>query len=217
MLFFLFAGPLVAEFDSMECLNASFETEISRQAAPFGLTRRILGLSKERCVITIDHRKWKFYHERWIIDVCREPVHIKKGTGTISVIRKKGRCPKETPFCQELSHLQEVIADDGLIFAQGEKDDLTADHGQIYCSYLLVKKYLEEGIALSRSRDDFDIFPPSLSRGTPAIPCEPPLQSKEETAAPITSPPPRQDSKEKAPEEKPETQEIKPEEGPAKS
>ena len=52
----------------------------------------------------------------------------------------------------------DVIQDDGLIFAQGDRDSLDSDHGKTYCTYLLLKKYLNESQAFSRYSDVPDIF-----------------------------------------------------------
>jgi hypothetical protein len=52
----------------------------------------------------------------------------------------------------------DVIQDDGLIFAEGDRDNLNSAHGRTYCSYLLLKKYLNESVVFSRYTEVQDIF-----------------------------------------------------------
>jgi hypothetical protein len=54
--------------------------------------------------------------------------------------------------------MMDVIQDDGLIFAEGDRDNLYSDHGRTYCSYLLLKKYLNESVIFSRYTEVPDIF-----------------------------------------------------------
>ena len=155
---FLIAFTVTATFDSSECLDASFETLISHKSFPFGWSQTRLGIRKDKCVLRIEHRKLKFIQKAWTIDVCREPVHIKRGAGSVDVLRREGRCPRDTDFCGQLETIEEVVQNDGLIFAAGEKEDLSSDHGKAYCSFLLIEKYLHDGVVLSRSSSDVDIF-----------------------------------------------------------
>jgi hypothetical protein len=48
-------------------------------------------------------------------------------------------------YCQKLKELEKLILDEGLIFAKGLKEDLSTDHGKVYCVYLLIQGYLREG------------------------------------------------------------------------
>ena len=67
----------------------------------------------------------------------------------------------------------DVIQDDGLIFAEGDRDNLSSDHGKTFCSYLLMKKYLNESVIFSRYTDVPDIF---LEKGmTPPAPVSAPV------------------------------------------
>jgi hypothetical protein len=52
----------------------------------------------------------------------------------------------------------DVIQDDGLIFAEGDRDDLNSNHGKTYCTYLLLKKYLNDSVIFSRYTEVPDIF-----------------------------------------------------------
>jgi len=143
---------LAKAYTEVECLDASYETEISHKGFPFGLTQNKLKISKDRCVVTIEHERMKFIKSKWVIDVCREPVHIKKGAGAVEVIKREGLGTDaiKSEYCGEYSRLKALIQDDGLIFAEGEKEDLGADHGRVYCAFSLMQRYLDQGIVLSR-------------------------------------------------------------------
>ena len=114
----------------------------------------ILDIDKNKCVIKVHYEKWKFIQEEWVIDICRGPVHIKKGNTSIEVLKREGSCLREeyqsTPFCNEWKKIKLIIQDDGLIFADGEKEDLSTDHGKTFCSYLMIKKYLQDGVIFGR-------------------------------------------------------------------
>jgi len=152
-----FASLSFAAFDEMECLNSSFSTVVKHKGKPFGLTQNIIKVSKENCVVSIEHEKLKFMKKKYVIDVCRAPVHIKTGVGAVEVLKRDGECGKKAKgeFCNELKFIEEIIQDDGLIFAKGEKEDIGTDHGRIYCSYLLLKTYLKTGRVLSRHSGGF--------------------------------------------------------------
>ena len=85
-----------------------------------------------------DAEKLKFIKKKWEVDVCREPIHIKYGAGTVDILKRKNRCPElgKTDFCESFVEMKEALLDDGLIFAKGEREDISSDHGRIYCSYL---------------------------------------------------------------------------------
>jgi hypothetical protein len=146
-----------ASFDEMECLNSNFSTTVSHKGQPFGITENVITVSKVNCKVTIEHKKLKFMKNKYVVDVCRAPVHIKSGSGAIEVLKRKDECGKKSKgeFCKELKFIEEIIQDDGLIFAKGEKEDLGTDHGRIYCSYLLLRTYLGKGKVLSRHSKGF--------------------------------------------------------------
>lgn len=152
---FLLLLPFICHataYSELECLDASYETQITHKGFPFGLTQNKLTITKDRCVVSIGHEKLKFIKDKWVIDVCREPIHMKKGAGAVEVIKRSGICgetSKDT-FCGEFSRLGAMIQDDGLIFAEGEKEDLTSDHGKVYCAFSLLQRYLGQGVVLSR-------------------------------------------------------------------
>jgi hypothetical protein len=157
LLVLFFTSSAFSAFDEMQCLNSSFSTSVSHKGKPFGLTQNVIKIGKENCVITIEHEKLKFMKKKFVIDVCRAPVHIKAGVGAVEVLKREGECDKKAKgeFCKELRFIEDIIQDDGLIFAKGEKEDIETDHGRIYCSYLLLKAYLESGRVLSRHNGGF--------------------------------------------------------------
>jgi len=86
-----------------------------------------------------------------MIDVCREPVHIKYGNQLQNVVKRNSAVCSEdkTDFCQEYAELKLVLEDKGLIYGEGQREDLASDHGKIYCSYLLLNQYLKNGVVFS--------------------------------------------------------------------
>ncbi|MBT7610406.1 MAG: hypothetical protein HN576_11665 [Bacteriovoracaceae bacterium] len=168
LLSFLFSTTVLGEIDSLGCLKSEFTATVSHKGFPFGLTQNILKLTKKNCELTLAHEKLKFVKKKWMIDVCRAPVHIKLGsTGEIEVIKKKTSCgtdskAKNDDFCKMLSSMEQIIQDDGLIFAKGEKEDLTSEHGKIYCTYVLLRSYLRFDKILSRTDTElgFDLENP---------------------------------------------------------
>ena len=155
---FLIFSAATASFNTLECINASFEALISHRAFPFGWTKTKLGIRKNGCVLQIRHRKLEFIKKVWSIDVCREPVHIKLGANSVEVLRRDGGCPRDTKFCEQLDAIEDIIQNDGLIFAEGEKENLSNNHGKVYCTFLLIEKYLKDGAVFNRSSTDIDIF-----------------------------------------------------------
>lgn len=152
VLFSFYSCFALASFDQFTCLNSSFTATVSHKGNPFGFADNILTLEKNGCVITIGHKKMKFVNNKWLIDVCRGPVHIKFGAGAIEVFKRGLGCGGDSDgdYCNSLSELKQIIQDDGLIFADGEKEDLNSDHGRVYCSYMLIKAYLDDGTVFSR-------------------------------------------------------------------
>ena len=156
-----------------ECLNAQFQTEVKHKIGPFGLLEITLKVSKSNCKIQIEHKK--FYAQNYEIDVCRTPIHIKKGTGGVDVIKRVDCTDKKntSDFCDQLQMLENILQDDGLIFADGEKEILTSANGQIYCAFSLIQKYLRDGDVLSRFEEKdrvqgtFEELPPSVTTQVP--------------------------------------------------
>ena len=133
-----------------ECFAQDFSLTVKHKVRPFGLLENILSVNKDKCVITINTVKYKYLKKRWIIDVCREPIHIKYGMSSVDVLKRKGRCSikKKTSFCKNFSKLIQILEDDGLIFADGNRNDITSKHGEVFCAFRLIKKYLNEGQVL---------------------------------------------------------------------
>jgi hypothetical protein len=129
----------------------------------FGLLKQEFEIDKKSCVLHVTHQK--YLPKEWYVDVCREPVHIKVTSATgVDVAKKERNCfnadkSRDTSdFCSQLFDLMDVIQDDGLIFAEGDRDDLNSNHGKTYCTYLLLKKYLNESVVFSRYTEVPDIF-----------------------------------------------------------
>jgi hypothetical protein len=162
-LLFLLITPTYA-FNSIECLKSTFDADIPHKGELFGLIEHKFRIKKERCLISIYRQK--LLPDTWHIDVCREPIHIKKESkGSINVMKRKGLCEtmKEPgEFCEELASLLDIIQDDGLIFAEGERNKIDNAHGQVYCSYLLIKNYLQKGYVFSTTGKMIDIFDKKL-------------------------------------------------------
>jgi hypothetical protein len=150
------AQLFAAGFSGQECLKANFSTQVRHKGQPFGLAENILEVDKRNCLVKINHKKMRFLKEYWEIDVCRGPIHVKSGTGAVDVARRSGDCSRtdDSAFCQELRTLESVLQNDGLIFADGAKEELNDPHGMIYCSYLLLQKYLRVGKILSSEGND---------------------------------------------------------------
>lgn len=160
----VFSSSSYGEFSDSDCLKSSFETTITHKGAPFGLTENRLLLNKKMCVLSITHEKYKFLKSKWVIDVCRQPIHIKKGTSSIEVVKKSTPCPdSKDEFCKEYKIISNILQDDGLIFAEGEKEIISSDHGRVYCSYLLLNAYLGRNYIFTRDREIDGILIPSNS------------------------------------------------------
>jgi hypothetical protein len=150
----------VFSFTDNECLDTDYHTEVIHKGFPMGLTMNKLTLKKGKCIITLSHQKMKYIKKEWVIDVCREPVHIKKGNGPVEVIKRTETCGAKSgdSFCGQYREMMEVIQDDGLIFAEGEKEDLSSNHGKVYCAYVLLKVYMGDGVVLSRHKTYSKLF-----------------------------------------------------------
>jgi len=151
-------------FSPKSCLDSVYKMKMVHQGPLFGLLDQEFIINKKNCLIHLTHKK--YFPKEWFVDVCREPVHIKvtSATGGVDVAKKEAQCQKfdksqdTSDFCSQLYALMDVIQDDGLIFAEGDRDDLTSDHGKTFCTYLLLKKYLNESIIFSRYTEVPDIF-----------------------------------------------------------
>lgn len=174
-LFLLIPQIVLGGIDDMACLKGNFQATVSHEGFPFGMTKNILDLSKSNCEITVKHEKLKFIKNKWLIDVCRAPVHIKAGsTSGIEVLKKERECStdsksKNNEFCQALVQMEKIIQDDGLIFAKGEKENLSSEHGKIYCTYVLLRAYLRHDRVLSRTDEklSFNLENPGQSKYAP--------------------------------------------------
>ena len=164
-LLFLICGVVSAQtrFSAKSCLDASYKMKMIHDGPLFGLLTQEFIIDKKNCIINISHKK--YLPREWIVDVCREPVHIKVSAATgLDVAKKETECLKQDKsrdtgdFCSQYFSLMDVIQDDGLIFAEGDRDNLTSAHGQTYCVFLLLKKYLNQSVVFSRYTEIPDIF-----------------------------------------------------------
>lgn len=170
ILFCITSSQASSMFSDMECLGGNFESKVEHKSAPFGLSKKILSLSKSDCMITISHEKMKFLKSNWVIDVCRGPVHIKKTDGAVEVLKRAQGCKTGSSlYCKELKTIETILQDDGLIFADGEKENISTEHGKIYCSFLLVKKYLREGFIFNRGKKYSGVLFSAKTKVSPVI------------------------------------------------
>ena len=146
----LFVQLAVFAFNGTECFDSTFKVQVRHKSFPFGLLSKTLGIEKRGCELKISHNKWKYMNSKWIVDICRDPIHIKTSLGSVEVFRKVAKCNTvKNEFCNQYRKLKNIIEDDGLIFAEGQKNNLKMAHGQTYCSYVLLKEYLEKGVVLN--------------------------------------------------------------------
>jgi hypothetical protein len=166
-LFFLLMVSQVSaqtRFSPKSCLDSVYDMKMVHQGPLFGLLDQEFIINKKNCLIHVTYKK--YFPKEWFVDVCREPVHIKvtSATGGVDVAKKVALCQNfdksqdTSDFCSQYYALMDVIQDDGLIFAQGDRDDLTSDHGKTFCTYLLLKKYLNDAIIFSRYTEVPDVF-----------------------------------------------------------
>lgn len=154
----VFCQDLSERFSSEACLKGSFNTSIEHDAYLFGLVKAKFDLKKDKCIIHVQYKE--LLEKSWTVDLCREPIHIKhKDKGTLTVFKKIKNCDKSADkFCQSYRELIKVIQDYGLIFASGAREKLEESHGKVFCSYLLMKKYLEEGAIFSLYSEAPDLY-----------------------------------------------------------
>lgn len=164
-IFLLSVTSLLAQtrFSSKSCVDSSFNMRMVQKGPLFGLIKQEFIIEKNTCLVHMTHKK--YFPKEWFIDVCREPVHIKVTSATgMDVAKKASECVKKdnsrdtSNFCSQYFDMMDVLQDDGLIFAEGDRDDLNSDHGKTYCTYLLLKKYLNESVIFSRYTEVPDIF-----------------------------------------------------------
>lgn len=153
MFFFKFSlliSTLALGFEDQSCLGGVFNAKITHKVGLFSLLKNDLTISKEICSINILFKKWNLFEKKWLIDYCRIPIHIKYGNGNYDVFkREKGCDPSEkemSDFCKNKEELTNIISNEGLIFADGLKESISTDHGKVYCVYLLLKSYLQNGV-----------------------------------------------------------------------
>lgn len=165
-------------FSSKSCLEASYKMKMIQKGPLFGLLKQEFIIDKKNCLVHITHKK--YLPKEWFVDVCREPVHIKVTSATgVDVAKKERECigidkTKDTSdFCSQYFDMMDVIQDDGLIFAEGDRDDLNSNHGKTYCTYLLLKKYLNESEVFSRYTDVPDVFIEKPRNVLPDMPVAP--------------------------------------------
>ncbi|MGE3608685.1 MAG: hypothetical protein AB7I27_03775 [Bacteriovoracaceae bacterium] len=150
-------------FSSKSCLDATYRMKMNQKGPLFGLLQHEFLIEKKNCVIRINHRK--YLPKEWIVDVCREPIHIKVTSATgVDVAKKEEECTRKdkskdtSDFCSQYNDMMDVIQDDGLIFAEGDRDNLSSDHGKTFCAYLLLKKYLNDSVVFSKYTEVPEIF-----------------------------------------------------------
>lgn len=195
LLFVLSSAHAQTRFSSKSCLDATYKMKMLQKGPLFGLLKQEFIIDKKDCIIHIKHKK--YFPKEWFVDVCREPVHIKVTSATgVDVAKKEAECihvdkTKDTSdFCSQYFDLMDVIQDEGLIFAEGDRDNLSSNHGKTYCSYLLLKRYLNDSIVFSRYTDVPDIFiekPKEIP--APIIPKDQIESKKENQEAKTTSAP----------------------------
>lgn len=195
LLFVLSSAHAQTRFSSKSCLDATYKMKMLQKGPLFGLLKQEFIIDKKDCIIHIKHKK--YFPKEWFVDVCREPVHIKVTSATgVDVAKKEAECihvdkTKDTSdFCSQYFDMMDVIQDEGLIFAEGDRDNLSSNHGKTYCSYLLLKRYLNDSIVFSRYTDVPDIFiekPKEIP--APIIPKEQIESKKENQEAKTTSSP----------------------------
>lgn len=189
-IFLLMATQSFASFSDSECLQSNFEVEVSHKGFPFGLLENKIKVEKEGCVVNVEHTKFKYYKRNWKVDVCRGPVHIKQTTGAVTVLKRNENCEtgRKDEFCKEYQTIKTLLQDDGLIFAEGEKDQINSDHGRIYCAFLLANSYLNQGIVFDRNENYENVLvrefshPAAVKKEGPTINSEAPAQFDQNSA-----------------------------------
>ena len=159
ILLFISSNAFAGRFTSNECLRSSFSASVEHNGKFFGLIKNKLNIEKKECLIEIKFKN--ILETKWVIDLCREPIHMKvHSKGSESVFKRNGKCDggNKSDFCVYWGELYETLQDYGLIFAKGERELLSTDHGRTYCSYLLLKKHLDDGVLFSKYRESVELF-----------------------------------------------------------
>ncbi|MGB0453393.1 MAG: hypothetical protein ACPGJV_06730 [Bacteriovoracaceae bacterium] len=174
-------------FEMRECLQSSFNTEVKHNGWPFGLQEVAIRIDKKQCLIKIFHRQFKYFKKAWTVDVCRSPIHVKKGGDSVEVIKKSKSCGqgKKDVFCSEYAHIAKRIQDDGLIFASGQKEDIGTDHGKFNCVFTMINEYFGKGVVFSLVEPTNDI---QLSyKGSKEAPSQEPMPNNQEAQGQVPS------------------------------
>lgn len=146
---FIFSSYALS-FQGNACFESNYKVSVSHKSFPFGLLTKKLEIEKKDCRINIRFDRYKYLKTIWEIDICRDPVHIKEKTRTTEVIRKVNECTNvKSAFCNEYLSIKKVMENNGLIFASGDKSNLNSDHGKVYCSYLLINRYLDKNLVFN--------------------------------------------------------------------
>jgi hypothetical protein len=184
-----------SRFSPKSCLDSEYVMKMVQKGPLFGLFKQEFVIDKKSCIVHVTHKK--YFPKEWFIDVCREPVHIKVTSATgVDVAKKEAECMNHdktkntSDFCSQYFTLMDVIQDDGLIFASGDRDNLQSDHGKTFCSYLLLKKYLNESVVFSRYTEVPDIFLEKPKASFPEIAPKSEVEiEKKDQEAKTTTPP----------------------------
>lgn len=182
VLILMSSGVYASKFSSQECLNSKYETQIKHKGKFFGLVENKIKIQKEQCLINVTFKG--ILETTWKVDVCREPIHMKvTSKGSQDVYKRAKKCDKSTKsdFCYYRKELLESIQDHGLIFAEGQREDIKQSHGQAYCSYLLLQRYLDDGVVFSSFETPKNIYKEQTA-------CAVPTEKKEKLAPSITTP-----------------------------
>ena len=170
LLVLLFNFSVFAEerFTSVQCLNSDFETSVQNEGKFFGLVKNDLFIVKNKCLIKVTFKG--ILETVWTVDICREPIHMRvKSKGSQNVYKRKAKCDKDdkSDYCYFRNELVLNLQDQGLIFAKGLKEKLSDAHGQVYCSYLLLKKYLDDGKMFSQFDKEVNLYKSEASCDIP--------------------------------------------------
>lgn len=163
-------------FTAKDCLDRNFSTTIQGSHSLFGLLKRQLDIKKNDCVVSLLETKYWFLKSSWEIDVCREPIHLKKEMfKNVDVYKKEFKCKRGEvqEFCQKTSELLGLFKDVGLIFAKGNRQSLQTSHGQTYCTYLLLKEYLKNDTIFVSGQRDVYIEGLEGAENAPIVPVKP--------------------------------------------
>jgi hypothetical protein len=148
------------KFSSKDCLDAEFETVMVNKAKLFGLLENRLSIKKNKCNLEISYKG--ILETIWKVDVCREPIHMKvTSKGNQQVYKRENRkcqASDKADYCYYRHDLIEALQDHGLIFAEGNRENLKDAHGQTFCSYLLLQRYLDDGVIFSVYEEPKNIY-----------------------------------------------------------